>query len=454
MISVRNLLQPLSGNKIFVIFLISILSFTSCKTKKKISDTPKTRPSTSQPTRPGPKSKVDTIRWTESVLDNADAIVVEQSAEFKTNYKLAILIPFESNRYEPSQFERFGSKENRFANYYNGVKLALEELEREGANFTVKIIDSGVGNLNPKLNQLKDFDLIIGPYSRDQLKETALFCKKNEIVNVSPWQASSKIAKDNPYHIQLRPNQTAYYDAMVKHALSKYDVDQIWMVGRDTKTDSGRINYFQRSAAALLNTPKGQNPLNEYIVDVDSLINDATTYDELFIEDKENVFLFPQWSSEDEPFLYDCLRKLAVEKGSNDLVVYGMPVMIDSEKISFDYFQNLDIHVTRAKWVDRHDPKVKSFRKYYFDRFNALAEDDALDGYDMMLFIGANLIKDGKTFQHTLDQDNSRYLQTSFDIQKVSLSETDRLENFNKIDYFENRNLDIIRFRKDRLIRD
>lgn len=453
MTSVQNLLQRLNGNKLIILLFLSILMITSCKTKKTVVDNKGPRTQKPQTTRPGPKSKVDTIRWAESTLENSDVITTEKPVEYKSNYKIAILIPFESNRYEPKQFQIEGSKENRFANYYNGVKLALENLDSEGANFTVRVIDSGVGNISPKLDNLKDFDLIIGPYNRDQLKETANFCRKNEIVNVSPWQASSKIAKDNPFHIQLRPNQTAYYDAMVSHALRKYKKDQIWMIGREATKDRGRINYFHKTAAAILNS-NDSKPLNEFMVDVDSLINDASTYDEIFLEDKENVFLFPQWSSEDEPFLYDCLRKLAIEKGMNNVVVYGMPVMIDSEKISYDYFQNLDIHVTRAKWVDRNDPEVKAFRKRYFDRFNALAADDALDGYDMMMFIGSNLMKDGKTFQHTLDQDREKYLQTSFDIQKVILSEDDRLDNFNKIDYFENRSLDIVRFRKDRLVRD
>jgi len=442
----------LSGNKVILLSILCLFLVSSCKTKKTVVDNKGPRTQTPNTNRPGPKSKVDTIRWSESVLENSDVVTTETPIEYKSSYKIAILIPFESNRYEPRQFQIQESNENRFANYYSGVKLALEKLNTEGANFSVQVIDSGVGNISPKLNKLKEYDLIIGPYNRQQLKETAEFCLKNEIVNISPWQASSKIAEDNPFHVQLRPNQTAYYDAMVEHALRKYDVEQIWLVGRDTKTDKGRINYFQESAAAILNKPKGV--LNEYEIDLDSLTNEALTYNNIFVEDKKNVFLFPQWSSEDEPFLYDCLRKLAIEKGSNDLIVYGMPVMIDSDKISYDYFQNLDIHVTRAKWVDRHDPDVKAFRKYYFDRYNALAQDDALDGYDMMMFVGSNLMKDGKTFQYTLDQDRERYLQTSFDIQKVVLSDEERLDNFNKIDYFENRNLDIIRFRKDRLVRD
>ena len=128
--------------------------------------------------------------------------------------------------------------------------------------------------------------------------------------------------------------------------------------------------------------------------------------------------------------------------------------MIDSDKISFDFFQNLDIHCTRAKWVDKSDPEVINFRKFYFQRYSALPLDDAMDGYDMMMFIGSNLVKNGKTFQYSLEDDRSDYLQTAFDIQKVILEMSAQLDNFNQIDYFENRKLDMVRFQKDRLIRD
>ena len=454
MISVQNRLLPLNGSKLALLFIFCMLLVSSCKTKKKVTSNKGPRTTTPQTTRPSPKSKVDTIQWTEEVLANDATIINETVTETKDSYNISLLIPFESSRYDPNQFLAKESSENRFANYYNGVKLALDKLRSEGANFNVKVIDSEAGDFTSKLKSLDNQDVIIGPYNRDRLKETAAFCRKNEIVNISPWQASSKIATDNPFHVQLRPNQTSYYNAMLNHALKKYTADQIFMIGRETSRDKGRINHFQNTAKAILNHKSSSKPLNEYFVNVDSLINDATTYDSIFVENKTNVFLFPQWSSDDESFLYSCLRKLAIEKGSNDFVVYGMPILIDSDKITFDFFQNLDIHCTRAKWVDKSDPVVEDFRRFYFERFSALPEDDALDGYDMMMFIGSNLAKEGKNFQYRLDKDRNDYLQTSYDIQKVTLDKSSQTDNFNQIDYFENRQLDIIRFRQDRLIRD
>lgn len=451
MILAQNRHLPLSGNKLaFVLILLSLLVF-SCKPKKDLVDTRSTRVITNNATKA--KSKVDTIQWTEEILENEISRMTDQPAELRDQYKIALFLPFSTSNFNPSDFMKKGSSEIRFANYYNGIKMALDELQAEGANLYVNVQDSESDSFEAKLNQCSDYDVVIGPYSRNRLKTTADFCKKNEIVNISPWQASSKITSDNPFHVQLRPNQTAYYAAILKDALSKYNPDQIFLLGRPDKRDKGRIGYFQKLANAEKNLPKGEKSLNEYLIEVDSLDNEALTYDELFLEDNTSVFILPQWSSEDEGFLYDCLRKLAIEKTDHSVVVYGMPIMIDSDRISFDYFQNLNIKVARAKWVDRNDPKVRSFRSNYFERFDALPVNDALDGYDMMLFVGRNLMKDGKTFQYTLDQDRDSYLQTSFDVQKVMLSGDDRLDNFNNINYFENRKLDIISFDRDRLIR-
>jgi len=451
MILVQNLHLPLNGNKITFILVVMCLLVVSCKPKQKLVNDRSTRVITNNTTKA--KSKVDTIQWTEEILVNEISKMTDQPVELKDQYKIALFIPFNTGNYNSNDFVKQGSSEIRFANYYNGIKMALENLKQEGANFYVNVFDSDSENFEAKLNQCTDYDVVIGPYSRNRLKTAADFCKKNEIVNISPWQASSKITSDNPFHVQLRPNQTDYYEAILQDAITKYSAEQIFLLGRPDKTDRGRIGYFQKMASAMQNLPKGQKPLNEYSIELDSLDNEALTYDKIFIDGDVSVFILPQWSSEDEGFLYDCLRKLAIEKTYHSVVVYGMPIMIDSDRISFDYFQNLNIKVARAKWVDRTDPKVQSFRSSYFQRFNALPVSDALDGYDMMLYIGRNLVKDGKTFQFTLDQDRERYLQTAFDVQKVMQEGEERLDNFNNINYFQNRQLDIISFERDRLIR-
>jgi len=457
MISVPNRQQPLSGNKLSILLFGILLLFSACKTTKKSStsrtstNTDRTRTTTNNSR--SNKAKVDTIYWKEEKLDAEIAVMTDQNMEKKGDYAVTLFIPFNSDNYSPSSLMKKGSQDFRFANYYAGVKMALKDLEREGVSMTVNVKDSESGDFTQKLNNQEKTDVIIGPYNRTQLKQTAEFCRRNKIVNVSPWQSSSKITEDNPYHVQLRPNQTAYYDAMVTDALQNFRSDQIYVIGRDSNKDQGRIRYLQKTAAALKNMDENAKPLQVYTVDPDSLINDALTYDEIFDPLNPSVIIFPHWSSEDESFIYDCLRKLAIEKGQSNLTVYGMPIFIDSDKITFDYFQNLNIRVARAKWVDRNDPKVKDFKNRFYQTYNALPADDALDGYDMMMFIGSNLWENGNKFQHVLDQDNQSYLQTSFDVQKVISKDAKRLDNFKSVNYFENRNLDIISFQRDRLVR-
>ncbi len=457
MISVPNHLRPLNGNRYgLLLFLVCLLMVACDATKRTNTGTRTTNTSRSNAntnTGKGKSAKVDTIRWKENAIESDVVVMTDQDMPKANSYNITIFVPFDSENYSQGDLMRRGTQEHRFANYYAGIKMALDDLERDGVSLNVTVKDSEAGDFTKKLNNEEKADVIIGPYDRTQLKQTAEFCKRNNIVNISPWQSSSKITSGNAYHVQLRPNQTAYYDAIVRDAISKFPMEQIYLIGRNTSKDKGRNNYFQKTAATLKQKPEGSKPLQAYTVDPDSLINDALTFDETFLPETRNALIFPQWSSEDESFIYDCLRKLAIEKGMANITVYGMPIMIDSEKITFDYFQNLDIRVARAKWVDKNKPSVKDFRRRFFQIYNALPADDALDGYDMMTFIGSNLWKNGTKFQYVLDQDRKDYLQTSFEIQKVIDKDSRSLDNFKNINYFENRNLDIIGFQRDRLVK-
>ncbi len=458
MILAQNRLRLLSGNNILFGLVFFCFLLTSCKTKKPMTNT---RPVNNSPkyAKSTIKSKVDTIQWTEkkvnSVQSSGSVIspMSDMPMEKKSEYKVVLFIPFKSGNYNPDKLLIGGTSENRFSNYYAGVKLALDDLKFEGVNIDVEVFDSESGDFQKKLNTAVDADIIIGPYDRNQLKKAAEFCKKNQIVNISPWQSSSKITSNNPYYVQLRPSLTKYYDAIVEDAVQQYRKDQVFLLGRDNKKDLARMNHMQKTAAALTNDQSGQKYFQEFIINPDSLVSEATTYDEIFSPDETTVFILPNWSGEDEDFIYNALRKISAEKLARTVIVYAMPIALDSENINFDFYSNLNIKVARAKWVDKNDNKIQQFRTRFFNTYNALPVNDAYDGYDMAKFVLGNLWRNGKTFQHILHMDNSQYLQASFDVIKVFNEEDASLDNFNNINYYQNFNVDIIEFRNGKLQR-
>ena len=142
------------------------------------------------------------------------------------------------------------------------------------------------------------------------------------------------------------------------------------------------------------------NPLQEFYLDVDSLSTGEFAFENIFIDGKTTVFLLPNHSfSADEDFVYNAARKMNGEKGLENVVLYGMPILLESDKIKYDLHRGLNMRICRSSYVDRNNIQIKEFRQKYFDVYGGFPSDEAMEGYDMMIFIGRSMYNYGKKFQ-------------------------------------------------------
>jgi len=452
---VPNHLRLLNGSKLLVLVFILGL-FSSCgstrKTTKSRGTTPRT---TTKKNTNRDRDRVRKVEWEEKNDDSKPPIEASSdkspdkiTIEKKDVYNVTYFIPLDANNYNNS-----ASASDRFVQYYAGMLVATDILEKEGVSLNVNVVDEKKRKFSILLDNDvdKNTDVIVGPYDRGDLKEAAEFGKKNEIPVISPWQASNKIAKDNPYYIQLRPNLDEHYYSIFEHIKDEFDAENVFLIGRKSNIkDQKRIDKLQEIAGDVWQQP-GEAVINEFDVSLDSLNAGETAYDSIFIKDKTTVIVLPNWSFEDESFIYNALRKLSVEKGMNKVVVYGMPIMLESNKISFDYYNALNMRVARSKFVDEAHRDVQRFKRDFVNKYGALPSDDAYEGYDNLMFIGRNLKEYGKNFQYYLNQDQGYYLQAGYRVEPTRRSSSD--DNFEEFDYFENKNVDILIFKNSKFTR-
>ena len=448
MISVRNLQLPLSGSKLIFIFLLSILG--ACSTSKKVATKGKdvqVVKSNSKPPTTKSTTKVDTVVWTKK--NDLPPIVNEKEVEVKghengtelhDSYDAALFIPFKAGAYNTGT-----NTEERFVQYYAGVKLACQQLEKEGVNLNIDVFDSEDNSapLHTKLSS--SVDLIIGPYDESRLKPMIDYGKEHMVPVVSPWFALSKVA-DNPYYLQLRPTLKDHFTSIVKNISENFKSDDVVLVGRNTKGDKAWFSFLQDAAKAYY---KSNDPtlFTEHFVLDDSLANGEWVFGDLINQGKK-VFVVPNYSFKDENYIYSVLRRLNAEKYLNQIVVYGMPIMLDSDRIDFDYYNSLNMRLVVSEFVDERDSDVAAFGRKFYDSFSTIPEKDAYEAYDMMLYIGRSIHKYGKDFQFKVKKENEKYLQTSFDIQPKFKDDA-----FDKIDFFENKHLTIVEFKRGRFQR-
>ena len=470
MTSVLNRLPLLSGNNsaqksffnLFFILAFGLLLSSCGGTNKATKRTSKRSTSKStngkKVTKVKKRKDVKEIEWTEAKDDSkppikepkkikiGDAEIIKEDI-----YDVTYFIPFDAGDYTNSQ-----SASDRFVQYYSGLLVATEILEREGVNLNINVVDEKKRDFDDLLPSSISYetDVIVGPYKRSNLRKAAELAAQNQIPLVSPWQASNTIAKDNPYYVQLRPNLDEHYYSIFEDIKSNYDdLENVYILGRLSSPkdkDVKRTNKLQKMAKDVWGE-NDENHLKQYMLIQDSIDMGETAFDSVFVEDKTNVMIIPNWSFEDEAFIYGALRRLSVEKGMSKVVVYGMPIMIESEKINFDYYNSLNMKVARSKFVDEEDSDVVRFKKDFVSKYGALPTDDAYEGYDNLMYIGRNLNEYGKNFQFFLNKDQGYYLQAKYNVEPSRAdSPDDRME---KINYFENKNVDIIEFKNNRFAR-
>jgi len=437
----------LNGNSILVILLVFLLA--SCGGSKKTPTKTKSRKKpTVQKTKPRPVKrsdvKVDRKDWRKD-KEKKDKEKEQETAEgyiMKDVYNVTLFIPFDV----ASSGGDISPISNKFINYYAGVTLALRELEQEGLNLNLKVYDSKErfdSKLNEKSNE--SADVIIGPYDTERLKKVAAFGKEHKIPVISPWKASKKITKQNPYYIQLSPNPSDHYKKITDHINENFSPDQVFLLARDNNKDETLTKYIQR----YHQSSSKRDAYNEFTVNEDSLQVGDNAYDSLFVMNRPTVFVIPNYSSKDENYIYNCVRRISTEKELHQVYVYGMPILLDTDKITYDYYKNLGIRTCGAKFVNRSNSDVVNFERQFFNEYNGLPTDDAFEGYDMMKFVGIGLLNYGQHFQKHFLNEDFKSLQTIYNISGLEPDEEMSLENEPAVEYYQNMHLDIIQYQAD-----
>ncbi len=396
-------------------------------------------------------SKVDTVYWTEIDRTKEYEDKIENlDLDKRSSYNVSLLLPMGIDNNDIKDAMNPKTKLGMMTQYYAGVKMALNLLNEEDIALNVTVLDAESDNFDVKLQQTRDADVIIGPKERGQLSTAAQYGKNNEIPVVSPWLSSTKVTKNNPYYIQLKPSLKKHMDRIVKHVKENFSDEQVFLLGRKNRKDLSMMRYIQNVADALTRGSE-EKPFQEYFIEEDSLIIGETAFDSIFYEDKTSVFILPNWSFvDDEQFVYNTVRKMSGEKGLNNVVLYGMPILLESDRVKFEHYTNLNMRIVRTSYLDREAEEVKEFRKSYFDEYSGFPSEEVFKGFDMMMFVGRSLKNYGKKFQYFLDTYESSLYQTEFEVLKVF--DKAKGDSFEDIQYFQNDHLYILEFKDNHFI--
>ena len=453
MTSAQNHLPLLNGSKLILLaFLGSII--ISCGT---------TAPSTSTNPRiieidtPNESEtdeeviEVDTVQWTFESPDDYVPITAETKvAAFgierttKDYYKIALMLPM---RIKDISAE-LDANNRKFAEFYAGIKKAASEFSGVRADVKVYYTNRESARVNEILKDMSydKPDLIIGPYVTNLIKQVAEFGRDNRIPVISPWKLSKSITDENIFFLQMRPAIEHYFERIVDHVNFNFDRTEVAVIQREGRKDVAKTRMIEEINQESSSVPVVQ-PYNVVSISQDSLMDaEANVFDTL-LDMGSKAFILPHFSSNDENFIYSCLRKMYGEKNGRDFQVYTMPVALNSERIDINLLKNLNIRTPEFRFPDFQNPAIAAFKKAYLNEYGWLPSEDSFYGYDLMSFILHGLREHGQYFHYYMAGESLDLLQMKIQIEPYFEDKNARYPEF-----LVNKHLYIIEYDTDHFV--
>jgi hypothetical protein len=347
----------------------------------------------------------------------------KRNAKIKDVYNVAIVQPFMTNLF---QGEELPAQSLKAVEFYEGMKLAFDSLERENIKLNIRVFDAQkeVEDIDSIIQELdkSTWDLIIGPNAGEPLHKIAEYGKSKEIVVVSPFNNNGNITSENNYYIQLNPGVETHSRQIAGFLNSKIKLPSglgkvnYLMVGTDE--DSLKINKIQEAYKLEL----GDNNVSLPVLYAEQNVN-ISSVQKYLSSAALNVIVVA--SDRNETFVFSLLRELSSlyniidpKKGYRFLVL-GASQWKYFERINFEYYNNLNLHFTDEFYINKEDFKIEQFEKSYRKVYGIAPRYYAYVGFDMTLYLGRMLKKYGTGFPDQLDNEPWQGRHTKFQIEPI-----------------------------------
>lgn len=319
-----------------------------------------------------------------------------------TRLNIALILPLNYEEVDKLTFTKFNideKKRQRYAcfeyiNFYEGARIALDELEKQGYSVNCYVYDMGENDTERmrevlQSEQMRNMDLIIPLVFRQPFLIAAKFASDNKIPIVNPMSSDMSILS-NPYTFKIRPSAATEVETVVRYLRANHSEDNI-LILHDGKSDvKPMIDYYEQ----LLTNSTMVWTIMDYTKYASKLSSKLSTSKKNFVIS----LIGREKNGEAEAFARRLLSTLS-SKPNAGVSLMGDYSWTEFATVDLELLNSFDFHFvfsylndyTNANFVNF----VKIFRKHFKtepDKFYAAL------GYDIMTFFVQSLIENGEDF--------------------------------------------------------
>lgn len=366
---------------------------------------------------------------------------VAASAQFPvqsaTRHKMAVFTPlYLDDAFNSSGVYRFSTKafpKNSIAGleFYHGVAMAIDSLNRQNVPLDIYIYDSKSGSESLEQQFSKcaadGVQLIIANCSASELGRLSRLAADKKITLINATVPNDANASNNPYFVVINPTLGTQVEGLYNHIKKNYAGSQLVFFTHK----GGTAEDYIKSAFDVLNT--GNNPLAIRYVEIGDTLAIGNAIKSL---DKNKPALFVSGSL-DNSFGNNVISRVAEEKSRFPKVIaFGMPTW-ENLSMSKSGYQGVEIIYGTPFHRSASEPASRAIYSSYNRKMYARPTDLVYRAFGLTYRFGHLLAQYGNAIDKNLSAAGYRMFY-DYNIQPV-------YQNGN-LSYYENKKLYFLKY--------
>lgn len=307
------------------------------------------------------------------------------------------------NEISTSKFdiEQRGKKEYKvfeFIQFYEGLLMALDQLQQRGVDIVLNVVDLVSDNeedVDAAFNShsVANSDFIIALLVKKPFARLAELAKQHQVFVINPFSTRDEVVTDNPYIIKYMPSTEGTVKSILDLVASRHRNANLYIIHSNNKRPNSneRIMY-----AELQRQLEARKDIKYTFFDWaanSKLVSTLKTTDPNVI-----LSIYDQDQNKNTVFVTTILNRLSL-LNTHVPTLISVDNYLTVDKVDFDFLQHLNYTTVALAHLDYNNPVHKSFIDTYKERFrtepNSLYSGVA---HDIMLYFSTALWQQGAEF--------------------------------------------------------
>lgn len=314
----------------------------------------------------------------------------------KEKYTIAVLLSFGLNDRSNSALKNLATE------FYMGVELAIDSLERKGFSANVKVIDIPLDSLGIMrvLNgaEMKNMDLIFAPLVPQSADIVGRWCKTQKIRMVCPSACNSALLKDNPYVYSSIATEMTQLEILAKYTVDQFKSAQIVLVNPGNSKDKELYDAYRKKFIEL-----SKQSSNLKLIEATS--SDFTTF---VRKSGETVLVYPSRDKGSVLTFINNLHKAVGKSNAADVTVLGVKEWGGFDDIGGYYKSRYHISWATSNDLNYSLDDSKTLLRLFRSKYRSDMSKVSAHGFDVFYYFTSTLLMQEKVATEVINAFNMR----------------------------------------------